>query len=365
MATQAANKFLPDYATSPGEILEETLSARGIKKKEFAERCGLSEKTVSLIIHGKNPVMPATAIQFERVLGVSAAIWNNLEAAYRLHKANSEEEEELVSHQQWARSFPINELVRRGYMEKPSDPADAIRRLLKFFGVGSIQAWEKHYSALDVAYRHSPSFQSAPQAVAAWLRIGDLLSQQIETAPYSKELFLGALREIRSLTELAVEVFEPQMKRLCREAGVALVFVPEFKKTHLSGATRWPTKDRALIILSLRYKRDDHFWFTFFHESAHILLHGKKRLFLDEKDMTGNDAEEEANRWAANFLIPSKAYLSFKESRSFSANWIRSFASVVGIAPGIVVGRLQREGDIPHEWFNGLKRKFEFREANV
>ena len=83
MPTPATDGFTPDYAVTPGEILEETLESRGIKKSAFAERCGLSAKTVSQIIHGKAPVTPETAIQFERVLGVSAAVWNNLEAFSR------------------------------------------------------------------------------------------------------------------------------------------------------------------------------------------------------------------------------------------------------------------------------------------
>ncbi len=59
-----------------------------------------------------------------------------------------------------------------------------------------------------------------------------------------------------------------------------------------------------MIALSDRYKKDDFFWFTFFHEAAHLLLHSKKETFVD--DGTDNDLlEDEANRFAADFLIPS------------------------------------------------------------
>jgi len=79
------DQFYPDYAIHPGEILMETLEARNMKKSELAERCGLSPKTVSLILNEKAPITPETAIQLERVLGVSANIWINLDANYRLH----------------------------------------------------------------------------------------------------------------------------------------------------------------------------------------------------------------------------------------------------------------------------------------
>ncbi|AFM24864.1 HigA family addiction module antitoxin [Desulfomonile tiedjei] len=359
MITQTANKFTPDYVISPGEILEETLEARGIKKKEFAERCGLSDKTVSLIIHGKAPVLPETAIQFERVLGVSAAIWNNLEAAYRLHHANKAEQDKLNTQRQWAKRFPVNELAKRGFIEKPDDAIDAVRKLLNFFAVASIEIWEKRYASMLVAYRHSPSFKSAPEAVATWLRIGELVAERIETAPYSRDTFLAALNQIRSLTSSSD--FEHKMKTLCQEAGIALVFVPEFKNTRLSGATRWLTKDKALIILSLRHKRDDHLWFSFFHESAHILHHGKKETFLDEKDTPESDQEKEADAFAADFLIPAKSYRDFIKNKIFSEKSIRLFAEQQGIAPGIIVGRLQRDKQITYGSLNHLKRVFEFK----
>jgi len=93
MTTQALNQFDPDYVVIPGAILEETLEARGIKKQDFATRCAISPKTVSQIIGGEASISPDLAIRFERVLGVSATIWNNLEGFYRLYQARATERE--------------------------------------------------------------------------------------------------------------------------------------------------------------------------------------------------------------------------------------------------------------------------------
>ena len=61
----------------------------------------------------------------------------------------------------------------------------------------------------------------------------------------------------------------------------------------------WPSS----YCLDDRYKKDDFFWFTFFHEAAHLLLHSKKETFVD--DGTDNDViENEANDFATDFLIP-------------------------------------------------------------
>jgi len=364
MADTTIIQFAPDYAVHPGEILEETLEARGMKKAAFAKRCGLSDKTVSQIINGKAPVTPESAIQFERVLGVSATVWNNLEAFYRLHTAKVIARKELERQTAWAKKFPIKELVKKRIIEKPGNDIDAVEKLLNFFGVGSVDAWKGRFSELSVAYLHSPSFKSAPEAVATWLRLGELYAEGIDTKPYSKTGFNVALREIRKLTVKPPDVFAPKMKKVCADSGVALVFVSELSGTHLSGATRWLSKDKALIMLSLRHKFDDHFWFSFFHEAAHVLRHRKKGIFLDETDRMSGDEENEANRFAANMLIPEREYSAFIAVRSFSRSDIKTFAKKIGIAPGIVVGRLQHDEEkIPHSWHNGLKQKFRLVET--
>lgn len=49
----------------------------------------------------------------------------------------------------------------------------------------------------------------------------------------------------------------------------------------------------------------------------------------------------------------------FVEKSSFSESSVRSFAKQQGIAPGIVVGRLQNEGFIKHSMMNDLKEHYE------
>ena len=88
MVKSGLNEFAPDYEVHPGEILEETLEACGMKKLDFAKRCGLSDKTMSQIINGKAHVTPDIALQCERLLGVSAVVWNNLQSNYNLHRAH-------------------------------------------------------------------------------------------------------------------------------------------------------------------------------------------------------------------------------------------------------------------------------------
>jgi HTH-type transcriptional regulator/antitoxin HigA len=364
MGALESNTFAPDYAIHPGEILEETLEARGMKKGDFATRCGLSTKTISLLINGKAPITPDTAIQFEKVLGVSAALWLNLFTNYSLFKARQEEMQELQSAIQWAKNFPLRELRKRGYISESKNEVKTVKSIFEFFGVASIDAWMRKYNSLQIAYRKSPSFQSSSFAVIAWLRVGEMIAEELDCNPFDEGLFKKALSAIRGITADNPEEFVPKMIKYCANAGVALAFVPEFPKTHLSGATCWLAKEKALIILSLRHKRDDHFWFSFFHEAGHILLHSKKEIFIDEKGtnyVLDKSQEKEADNFASNILIPEKAYRNFLEEDEISIESITEFAEELNIAPGIVVGRLQHDRRADYSWFNSLKRKFVFK----
>jgi len=362
MSPEKRQVFGPDYSIHPGEILGETLQARSISQVEFASRCGLSEKHVSQIINGKASITSETALTFERVLGTRASLWMNLESNHRLRIARREEHERLASYADWASQFPLQALAKRGWIRSRCSKEEKVRSLLEFFGVTSPEAWEIQYDRLVVAYRRSPAFTSSREAVAAWLRIGDLEAAEVSTRPFDRSSFRDALDEIRGLTRLEASEFEPRMKQLCRDAGVALVFVPELPKTRLSGATRWISGNKALIVQSLRHRKDDHFWFTFFHEAAHVLLHGKRAVFIDEESMDRSDEEREADLFAANHLIPREKYSALIERKRLSKAVVLASAEAIGIAPGVVVGRLQHDGAIPFSWFNDLKRTFEFVE---
>ena len=78
--------YQPDYAVSPGAVLDEHLTTRGYTHAEFARRCGRSTKLISEIVAGEVSVEPATALQFEKVLGMSAGVWLGIEADYRLRR---------------------------------------------------------------------------------------------------------------------------------------------------------------------------------------------------------------------------------------------------------------------------------------
>lgn len=357
---KSVGKYEPNYPVPPGLILEEMLEALGMSQAEFARRCGRSPKHISEIIAAKAPVEPDTAIQFERVLGLAANIWLSVEGQHQLHRAKEKEIKTEDRARKWLQRIPINELVARGLFDSPSDTSDCVNKVLSFFSVGSIDAWERRHEELAVTYRHSTAFQSSNEAVYTWLRIGVLNAERQECDDFNKSRFKGALKEIRSLTVLEPKDFVPRMTYLCNKAGVAFTVVRPLPETALSGAAWWKTPRLAIIQQSLRHLSNDHFWFTFFHEAAHILLHDKKNRFIDENAVKSEtDFEREANRWAIDFLIPELDWNRFVAAMPRSKVAVETFARTQGIAPGIVVGRLQHDGIIPWTHLNGLKQRYQ------
>ena len=361
MNSMEVNAYQPDYAIHPGEILEETLEARGIKKTALAERCGIALKTVSQIINGKASISPAIAIRLERAIGISASLWSNLNTDYELFVAREADYTCLYKQKQWVKKFPLQQLSNLGIVPRKKNLTENLSNLLSFFGVSSISAWNDFYLTPNVAYRRSAAYKSQPESIATWLRIGELMSESVECAPFNRKKFKAALFEIKKVTNEPVEIFQKNMVESCGKSGVSLVFVPELPKTHVSGATKWLNSNRAMIILSLRHKMDDHFWFSFFHEAGHILLHGKTEVFIEENNKSEKSEKEvEADVFASNFLISKSNYNKLTSLNRFSRQSILAFAQELNLAPGIVVGRLQHDGLMPYSWLNKLKRKFNF-----
>jgi HTH-type transcriptional regulator/antitoxin HigA len=357
MGENVRNEYRPDEVSPPGETLRELLQGKSMPQSELATRMGRPIKTISEIVNGKAAITPATALQLEFVLGVPASFWVQREHHYREHLARVELAQRLDQQVEWAERLPYRELQRLGCVPATRVPLDRMRKLLEFFGVASPEQWRQWHRSLEVAFRKSASFEVDQYALSAWLRAGVLEAERIECEQYDERRFLRALREARRLTREPPRVFHPELTRICASAGVAVVLVPELTGSRASGATRWLSSKKALIQLSLCYRTDDHLWFAFFHEAAHILHHGRRSIFIETNDHEG-DTENEANRWAADLLIPPSRFAELASGGYRRKARLMEFAANVGVSSGIVVGRLQHEGLLPHTHCNDLKQRF-------
>lgn len=358
----AKNQYQPDEVSPPGETLLEVLEERGITQAELAERTGRPRKTINEIVKGRAAITPETALQLEKVLGVPAGFWNARESRYREFLAKRTEAEHFEGELAWIDKFPIREMKKQRLIPEQPDKMSTLYSLLRFFGIASPDQWQSVWR--DAAFQGA-TFRKAKKsnefALSVWLRCGQLAGEKATCAEYDAVEFKAALRDIRKLTLLPPRQFQSQLTELCGRCGVVVVFIKELPGSGASGATFWTMNhSRPVIMLSLRYKTEDSLWFTFFHESAHILLHGKRDLFIEGVG-SEDDREEEANRFAADFLIPADRLRSLVTSPGhLSHDRIRRFAADLGIAPGIVVGRLQHEKVLPLSHCNSLKRRLEW-----
>jgi HTH-type transcriptional regulator/antitoxin HigA len=346
----------------PGETLRETLGELGMSQAELSLRTGLSAKHVNQIVQGVAALSHDTAIALERATGVPAALWNSLESNFRDYLARKRERERLTDYKAWLSTMPIKALRKLGLVTADSkDEPAVVQQVLRFFGVATIDAWNALWLRPTADFLQSRAFTVDFAASAVWLRLGELEAQRIQTAPFNRERLLSQVQELRRLTRLPLEDFLPEMKRICAGAGVAVVIVQEITGCRVSGATRWLSPHKAVLQLSLRHKRNDHLWFAFFHELAHILLHGKRDQFVDDDyDYTAADdpKEQEANAFAANTLIPPMYTAELKNLRSLAS--ITGFADRVGVAPGVVVGRLHHDRIIDYKVGHGLFERYTF-----
>jgi addiction module HigA family antidote len=74
--------------THPGEmLLEEFLKPYGMSQAELAARIGVSYPRINELVHGKRSMTPDTALRLERLFGMEAQFWLNLQLAWDLFHA--------------------------------------------------------------------------------------------------------------------------------------------------------------------------------------------------------------------------------------------------------------------------------------
>ena len=113
-------------------------------------------------------------------------------------------------------------------------------------------------------------------------------------------------------------------------------------------------KNKIVMGLTVRGKYADRFWFSLFHEIGHIVLG-----HIGQRDGTSLKDEEDANVFARDILIDKSSFDLFAKHRDFTKSAIIDFSESIGIDPGIVVGRLQKEGLIDYSWHKDLMTKYE------
>lgn len=351
--------FNPNKAIHPGHIISRALEREGMTQKSLSERTGLTEKHLSQIINGESSITVETALLFENALGGAASFWINLEKNYQETKARLERVSVLTKEVPLLEKFPYAELQKRQYVEAAGSAEKKVEMLWRFFGVNSLSFVQ---TTEAIAYRRRGAKEVKTEAIAAWLRCGELESKKQQPSPFSESALKQSLDKLRRLTSHAPEEFSSGARELLLNCGVSLVYIAHFPGTGVSGAVRW-IGDNPVIQLSLLGRYADIFWFNLFHEIGHVLLHGKKEKFIefDNRDLsTAQEKESQADAFATNALIPKDAFAKFLRAGDFSRGSVEKFSQAVSVHPGIVEGRLCHERAISWSKPLGFRTRLKF-----
>jgi HTH-type transcriptional regulator / antitoxin HigA len=345
------NQYFPQSVPHPGETLAEKLEEMEMGPKEFALRTGKPEKTIIAVLNGDSSITPDMALQFEHVTRIPANYWMNHQRGYDEYMARLKRRAVIDDAVAWAKQFPLADMIKKGWLPQAVSIQEKTMEMLAFFGFASHLAWENYYfhQQLKVAFRISLAQTKEPYAISAWLRKGELQAAELEASTYSEKKFREALPRIKSIMARHPDDFFIQLQQICLDAGVKVVHTPCIQKAPINGATRW-LHDTPFIQLTGRYNRNDSFWFTFFHEAGHILLHGKKDIFLENLDYADKDLrkEQEADAFACKWTLNDQEEAEVVAAGSWSEPAIMEFARRFHTHPAIIIGRLQHKGLMPY-----------------
>ena len=338
-------------ATPPGATIREQLVDRGMNQKELSERMGMSEKHISRLINGEVQLTPEVAVKLEMVLGVPAQFWTKLESIYRDKLVRAEMENTMDADVELAKKFPYREMAQHGWVPEATSATERVFNLRRHFEVTNLGMVNASFQP-QIACRRLSETEKADYALLAWAQRAKIEARNIATEKVDTNKLWNALDSIRRMTIMDPKVFCPKLTSLLASCGIAIVFLPHIGGSFLHGATFYD-KDKIVLGLTVRGKDADKFWFSLFHELGHILLG-----HLSNENGTTDEDEGRANAFARETLIPDEVFKRFVDSQQINKVTISQFAKRIGIAPGIVVGRLQKEEYIKYAWHNDLKTKY-------
>lgn len=179
----------------------------------------------------------------------------------------------------------------------------------------------------------------------AMVQIATNKALKIDAPKFNKQKFEKAVSYALTLTEKH-EDFYPLIYKAFLDAGVIFVILPNLPGSKINGATK-KIGDNIMLMVNDRRLYADSFWFTLFHEIGHI-MNGDYGISFERE--TG-EQEDAADKYAQDTLILPDEYEEFVKRNEFSINAIRQFATQIDRDPGIVLGRLKKDGLVDYsDW---------------
>jgi addiction module HigA family antidote len=345
-------------AFHPGYYISDLTKDLEMTQEEFATRLNITPKNLSDLINGKASISENIAKNLSLMLGTSIEIWLELQKQYdkkiiEIKKSQAEKDEERDLAQ-----IDYSYFEKLGLVNHTKDKTNQISSLFKYFAISSFSVFKKR--DFLVQFRQTQYVDEKTILNSnAWVQTVINIGRQIDTQPYSEKRLKEYLPQIREMTLQHPSEFFQRLTRIFSECGIAFVFIPSLKNSGVYGATKWINKDKVILGITNRGKDADIFWFSLLHELGHVFQRKVTKTLVDFEDIgLIEDYEKEADKFAKDFLIPPKEYESFIAKTIFSEQKVRDFANSINIHPGIIVGRLQKDGILPYTHLNKLKQKY-------
>ena len=354
----------------PGELIEETLETIGMSQAELGERIGKSAKFVNELIKGKAHITSNTAQALERVIGYTAKGWLNLDRVYQDELMEIEQMEYANECKDWVSNFPLKFMKENGILSNIKDKQSLFSEILSFFRVKSPNEYNQIYNEVSIAFKIELKHTKDPQAIAVWLRLGELHAEKIETLKdYNKKKLVKAIPEIKRISYKMEDGWHNELRNILAECGIALSYTPMIKKAPIYGAARWiKNKSVPLIQVTDRGKDANKFWFTFYHELGHIILHGKKDIFIEgdaatlDKLRMDEVKEHEADRYAEDNMFTNSQKRTLEDilKGTVTKNLVLTLSEQMQVNQNFIIAKLRRMGTMEYNELTNMRVKVDF-----
>lgn len=360
-----------DLIIHPGETIADILEERCITQAELAARMGVSCPYVSSVIAGKKNISSDFATRLEYALGVPKSFWLNLQAHYtaellEFEAANTVTQAELsilpVLHEitAWLRSA---KLIPDAQDDKST--VLALRKMLRLSNISSLAE-----SAEPIgAFRMSKSTSTNPIVMNAWLQLCKTLCERDTAAipPFDVQNVDALIHDLKQVMISSSSDIQDDLTKLMSRYGIKFRIMKNFKGAPVHGYVSQNKYGEYQMILTIRGAFADIFWFSLFHEIGHIVNGdvSKSASFIDATNPDATNPADTAKEAAADLfardaLLDPASYAAFVSGGRFSSSAIKQYADAQGVAPFVVVGRLQKEEIIPYVRHANLKPRYKW-----
>lgn len=344
------------YAFHPGSYIEEIIDDLNITQKEYAEKLGITEKTLSKLVNGEIKLSKEVASKISKATGMSVQTWLNLQNKFDEEVLKIEEVKQFERDKEIMQAIDYSYFKKMGLVEnKRASIEEKIKNLWKLFSISNLE----YLTILPdgISYRNKKEIFDNKTIINSniMLQLGLNIANKKDTPKYDKKKLEEFLDKIKRYT-----INPPEASELIKElseCGIVLVLLPHLKNAGINGAVKKLKSGSIMLLINDKGKTSDIFWFTLLHELSHIVNNEYEINLLGSESESDN--EKRADKFARDLLIDEESYKEFVNKGEFSEYSVVSFANSIKIHPGIVVGRLQNDKYINYYELSDLKQKME------